>query len=405
MVYPHFKIHFSILILITVFAVSFAGPPEKNYDEFDDSIQFQMDSLDDKLNRFSLDTDSLLLLFDTLDHLEFNFEELNDLPGFPEIIIDENGVIKVLTDTGFVVITGNSFNKINNLYTIDDLDYNHNEITEFSKDIIIDEGERLATDIILIKGDVTVNGTVEGDIVVVGGNIYVNSTGYIRGDAIAVLGRVKKEEGGRVNGSTVSIALPFIILPYGSWVQVFEGILTLILVTSIFFSALAISLFPKPINRISSQLYAHPIKSFFFGHLLYFGAFLIWLLLLVSFIGLPLAILQPIAMIVMAIFGYASINVILGERLFKSNSPIKSFFLGTLITTAIPFILLVTGYISNSLVLFIFNAILLSLLLFVLLPFGLGAALLARFGLPKKKKKNGENGSREITIQAYASDE
>lgn len=396
-----------ILSIVLLFSVSvFAGPPDKSTPAPDRVPEIDEDSLNYEIQIITGRVDSLLSEIDTLRNFEFDLEDLPELPAYQEIIIDENGIIKVLTDSGLVIISGDSLPQIDHPLIIDERDYRRGELTEFGKDIIIDEGERVNSDITLISGDVTVNGTVDGDVVVVAGDIYVNSTGYIRGDATSVGGRVKKEEGSKVTGATVSINLPIMVLPRGSWMQVFEGILIIIMIISIFFSALAISLFPKPVRRITSQLAAHPIKSFFFGYLLYFAAFLVWLLLLVSVIGIPLAILgQPIAMLILVIFGYVATNVILGEKFFKSTSPISSFFLGSLITTAIPLILLILGYVTNLLVFFILNATLLGILLFVLLPFGLGAATLARFGLPRRKKNTDEDGEHEISIQISTGNE
>ena len=404
----HLKIQFIIIIWVAVFAVSFAGPPDEDYDESKSNEEMlrDLDSINAHLGELKFNTDSLLDLADSLRHMRFDFDDLRGIPSFREIVIDEEGVIKVLTDTGYVVIQEGTLPRIDNDDKFDSTDYRRGNITKFGKDIIIDEGERLNTDVVLISGDITVNGTIDGDVVVVGGDIYVNSTGYIRGDATTVGGRIKKEEGGKVNGTTLSLGLPFMILPRGSWIQVFEGIQIIVLIIGLFFSTMSISLFPKPVNRISTQLAAHPLKSFIFGYLLYFGAFLVWILLLVSFIGIPLALLgQPIVMMVMVIFGYAAINVVIGEKLFKAKTSLKAFFAGFLVTTCLPFVLLVLGYVTNSLVIFVLNAILLGTLLFVILPFGLGASMLARFGLPKRKKKNGDDNGREISVHVTVPNE
>ena len=407
--------HWLFIFLILNFALVslvWSGPPDSDRDEhrekdtFEFNIDIDEDSLNRELDKLTLRAESLSLRFDSLRSLNLeDLENLSNLPSFPEILIDENGVIKVLTDTGFVVIKIDSLALDTNFYIYDGNEIRDKPIIRGGRDIIIDEGDRLHSDIILFSGDVIVNGTVEGDVVTIGGDIYVNSTGYIRGDASAIGGRVKKEDGAKIRGASVSIALPFLILPRGSWMQIFAGILLLIMIISLFFSALSISLFPGPIKRITTQLREHPIKSFFFGYFFYIGAFLVWLLLLVSVIGIPLAVLaQPIVMVILTIFAYSAINVLFGEKFFKSQTPIKSFFLGCLITTLIPFTLLVLGYISNMLVIFIFNAILLGLLLFVLLPLGLGAAMLARFGLSRRHRRhdddNGEiRATATITVE------
>lgn len=333
--------------------------------------------------------ESLAVEYDSLNRLSIDFDDYADLPSFSEIIIDQNGTIKVRTDSGMVVIPPDSFLTGTN-------EPAQREITRWGQNIIVDEGEQLVSDIVLIGGDVTVNGSVEGDVVVIGGNIYVNDTGYIRGDATAIGGKVKKEEGAKVTGTTMAVSVPFMVIPRGSVFQIIQGILILIMVVSLFFSALAISLLPRPIVRISTKLAARPIKSFFFGYLSYLGVGLIWLLLLVSIIGIPLALIgEPIAFLVLIVFSYAAFNLALGEKVFKEKMPVKAFFYGCLITSALPFLLMFLGFLTDSLALFIINMILLSFLLFIILPFGFGAAFMARFGFPPRVRNEEDPENRE----------
>lgn len=328
--------------------------------------------------------ESLALQYDSLNKLNLDIEDYKNLPSFNEIIIDNDGTIKVRTDSGLVIIPPDSFLTTGTSKT-------RNEITRFGENIIIDDGERVLSDIVLIGGDVTVNGSVEGDVLVIGGNIYVNDTGYIRGDATAVGGKVKKEEGAKVTGTTLSISMPFMFIPRGSVLQIMQGIMILVMAISLFFSALAISLFPRPTLRISKKLSGQPIKSFLFGYLSYIGVGLIWVLLLVSLIGIPLAIIgEPVAFMLIIIFSYAAFNLSLGEKLFSERTPLKAFFYGCLVTTAGPFVLLFLGFLTNSLALFVINMVFLGILIFLILPFGFGATLLARFGFPPRVKNEPE---------------
>ena len=306
------------------------------------------------------------------------------LSSFKEIIIQEDGTIKALTDSGWIVIPSKDFDPIIST----SFDETHQEITRWGKNVVIDEGEQVTADITVISGDVTVNGCVEGDVVVISGNIYINSTGYIHGDAISVGGRIKKEEGAKVTGSTISIRAPFLMLPGGSVYQMIQGIMLLVMIITVVFSVLSISLFPRPVNRIGNKLTTRPIKSYIFGYIFYIGVFIVWLLLLVTVIGIPLAAFgEPIAFLVLVIVAYSAVNQVVGVRLFKEKTLLKSFWLGCLVTTGIPFLLLFLGFLTNSLALFVINMVMLGFIIFVVLPFGLGAASLARFGFPPRVKK------------------
>jgi hypothetical protein len=364
-----------------------AGPPDIDVHPSDDELLYLEDSLNLLSDKMALSAESLALHFESFEKFAQGLYDTLELPSFPEIIIDENGIIKVMTDTGMIVYSIDTSNAVSVKFN-KKLDQDRHDITEWGKNIIIEEGENFISNIVLISGDVTVNGSVDGDIVVVGGDIFINSTGYVRGDAVAVGGHVKKEEGAKVTGSSISIGAPFLVLPGGSAYQIIQGILLITMIVSMLFSAVSISLFRGPVVRISQKLTARPIKSFFFGYLVFLGSFLVCLLLLVSVIGIPLALIgQPIASIILTLFAYSAVNLVVGQWIFKHQSPVKAFFFGSIITTGLPFLLLLAGYLSNSLVLFILNMLFLGFLLFIILPFGLGAASLSRFGFPPRAGK------------------
>ncbi len=391
------KLLFVILLFLAVSAVALSGPP----DGVDANIYKELEAIEDSLSEIEkgLFLKGELLALDSLGKLSLELFDTSGLPSFSEIIIDETGIIKVMTDTGFIVISPDNIKSIIPSTSPGFSGLGRREITRWGKNIVIDEGELVIADIIVISGDVTVNGTVEGDVLVIGGDIYVNSTGYVKGDAIAVGGRLKQEEGAKITGSHVAVKMPFLILPRGSVYQSIEGVLLIIMIIALFLSALSISLFPKPISRLTDKLSEQPIKSFIFGYIFYVGLFFVWLLLMVSVIGIPLALLgEPVAFAILIIFAYTAINLVLGKMLFGEKIPFKSFWLGSLVTTGPPFLLLFLGYLTNSLALFVINMAMLGIMAFIILPFGLGAASLARFGLPPRAKKANDDPEQKIAV-------
>ena len=381
----------SFIILSVCLAVGLCGPPdvEDAFLNTEALLKLEEDSLALQAEILAKKAEFLIDSIKFPEKFNFEFLDTSGLSSYNEIIIGVDGVIKVLTDTGMIILSPGDFGIIMHPDFPDDIDFQQREITRWGKDVIIDEDERVFADITVISGNVTVNGYVDGDIVVIGGDIYVNTTGYVDGDAIAVGGRVKKYDGGKVTGSTISIRFPLLRLARGSVYQMIEGIMLLVMIISLVLSALSTALFPRPVDRIADKLLTRPIKSFIFGYISYVGFFLVWLLLLVSVIGIPLAFFgEPVAIIILIILAYAAINRVAGIKFFREQKNIKSFWYGSLVTTGIPFLLLLFGFITDSLVLFIFNMILHGFMLFILLPFGIGAASLARFGFPPRSKKN-----------------
>ncbi len=70
----------------------------------------------------------------------------------------------------------------------------------FDGNTTIAAGEVIEGDVVVKAGDLTVYGEVEGDVLVVGGTLYVKDGGKIRGNARVISGEIVREEGGVIEG-------------------------------------------------------------------------------------------------------------------------------------------------------------------------------------------------------------
>jgi hypothetical protein len=70
----------------------------------------------------------------------------------------------------------------------------------FDGDKTIDESETIKADVVLKGGDLKVYGTVDGDVLVVGGTLYVKAGGRITGNARAINGDIIKDDDGWIGG-------------------------------------------------------------------------------------------------------------------------------------------------------------------------------------------------------------
>jgi len=75
------------------------------------------------------------------------------------------------------------------------------DIIKLSGDIYVNEGNNVDGGVVTMKGNIYINGTVTKDAVAVFGNIYVN--GQVLGDAVTVTGKIILGEKGKVLGDTV----------------------------------------------------------------------------------------------------------------------------------------------------------------------------------------------------------
>jgi hypothetical protein len=416
---------YAVLLIFAFGNIAFGAPPEPPGTEKANKIELKAESISvsqlDSVNRFSELTknraeslmtqaartklkieaiyktkiDSLSEILDiskgkTEKLLNQAMESLDTLklPSYKEIIIDENGVIKARIDTGFITIDQSMIDSLLPDEIFDTTIGNRRQINSWGKNVVIDEDMRINSDIQVFRANVNVKGVVNGDVMTIGGDIYIAPTGVINGNAVAIGGKVKKDEGARVTGAIMQMRLPLMSAARSSAYQIILGVTILIVMLGLLFSWLAVALAPIPMGRISQQLLNNPFKSFAFGYICYISMPVIWVLLLVSVLGIPLALLGlPLVFPLVIVEAYAAINLAIGQRFFKKTNPIHAFLLGGLATTAAPLLLLIIGYLSNSLALFVINMIFLGLFLFIFIPFGIGAALLSRFGFPPRDKK------------------
>lgn len=77
------------------------------------------------------------------------------------------------------------------------------EETKFFGDYTVNADETVHRKIRVIGGDLTVHGTVIGQIIVVGGDVYLKSTSVIEGRIITLGGTIYKEDGAFISGKTI----------------------------------------------------------------------------------------------------------------------------------------------------------------------------------------------------------
>ncbi|MCX6120775.1 MAG: hypothetical protein NTX44_04065 [Ignavibacteriales bacterium] len=70
----------------------------------------------------------------------------------------------------------------------------------FSGDKVIEQAETIHNNVVVKGGDLTIYGTVDGDVLVVGGDLQMKRTGKITGGARVINGSIRKEDGAIIEG-------------------------------------------------------------------------------------------------------------------------------------------------------------------------------------------------------------
>lgn len=308
-----------------------------------------------------------------------------------------------------------------------DFDFSHtnaNDLVRFGEDIEIPAGKVVEGDVVAIGGDITVYGRVRGDAVAVGGAVHVKDAGAVEGDAVSLGGGVSTTDSATVGGSNVSIGkwdfarhgwhmLPalgmFGALGVGMW---FLKTIAEILLT-LFFAWVALLLLRDRMLRASEVLGQQFGRSFLMGLLAWAGLVLAVpvgvvtllvagaiaiVILCVTIIGIPLALLLVVALVlaiigllvavVLAAFlGYVNGSMYLGRRVLGSRfgaatNPIVAILGGLLTVAVIKGLSEILGTLGFFLVhpFSIAFAIAAGALTFILTTAGLGAYVVSRFG-------------------------
>jgi len=332
-----------------------------------------------------------------------------------ETVIDKEGIkigdlridLKSLKDLKIPPIEIESLEKSKKVSTIS------HDIVKVGRDIMVEEYEKVDGGVVAVGGDVTVKGTVLGDVVAVGGDVFVDSTGVIEGDAVSVGGEVEKEPGGVIRGERVGISflpkklfkpVPPVVFPpthmfrlppfFGGFggLALFARIIKIMLL--LFLGIVVISIVPKNVAKVKDKVRQDFLKSALVGLAAEILIIPVFLLLIVTIIGIPVAILvEPLLILAALILGYTGISYFIGEKLregtsLKPESPMMALVIGILVVESVLLLARVVGIFGH--LLFAFSWILTFvgwMIWYVAITVGFGASILTRLGTRPKEVK------------------
>jgi hypothetical protein len=255
-------------------------------------------------------------------------------------------------------------------------------------DIHVPRGKRVMDDVVAVFGSVEVEGEVEGDVVAVLGSVHVRDGAEVQGQAVSVGGVVDQEDGAVIQGQTVSVGF----LPSTWGLPALPLTLSAIAagwVAAVFAGWIFALVFPGRLVRVAATASRRTGASFFLGLASVPGFAALLVLLFVTVIGIPLAILLPFAYIILAYAGHLAATYVLGCKLvgrpLGSRGLAWPIVAGSLMV-ALFFVAGAVLFVAPGLTrpLALFSALLGCLLAIALTSIGTGAFLLSRFGaLPK----------------------
>jgi cytoskeletal protein CcmA (bactofilin family) len=238
-----------------------------------------------------------------------------------------------------------------------EIEANEGDVVKIGQDLYVAEGEVVPGDAVCIDGDLTIAGTVHGDAVCASGDIVLESTAVVNGDVVSIGGCIDKASGAEVGGQEVCIGGKFapiipIITPLITKLgEISEPIAeTVIDITweivfflFLMFLGLLLSVFMK---RQMDNVHDHLTKEFPRSALLGIALVvlapieaLVIVLIGITCIGLPLAILILVALFALHYIGYVVFGEVIGSFILGSGKhPMLKILVGVAILQSVAII-------------------------------------------------------------------
>src|SRR5512133_3150275 len=197
-------------------------------------------------------------------------------------------------------------------------------VIKIGSDVTVEAGQKVRT-VIAIGGQITVSGTVEKNVVSVGGSVVLTKTAVVEGNVVALGGVIVIARDAKVDGSLTEInssnlyetLAAALSTEWEGWSWIFAIISLSIFLVILVLALLTVALLPKPVRVISEAIRENTFKVVLCGLL---GLVLIAplaLLLTISVVGIALIPLEVIIVACSIILGFISVGQLIGRRALR----------------------------------------------------------------------------------------
>jgi hypothetical protein len=284
-------------------------------------------------------------------------------------------------------------------YTLEADERLEGDLVVLGGDVTVEEGSVVEGSVIVWNGSAMIAGTVVGDLVVSDGDIALEESAWVQGDVVCTFNcDVTQVSGARVGGALIEdLPLPElrgfdapirIPDPVRVWeagpgrvvnwmVRVLRTIASILVMAVV--AGLVGLIWPEQTERVAQTVARAPWHSVGLGVLVSLGALVavpILVLLALTICLAPASLLVALALAAVGLFGWIGIGALLGRRLLQALkaqaiTPMWSAALGTLVLTLVSSLLDLVPCLG-----WLVGGV----ATFVLGSMGMGAVLLSRFG-------------------------
>lgn len=190
------------------------------------------------------------------------------------------------------------------------------------------KADDIITTLVMIAGDATIQGTVTGNILIIGGDVALAPGAQVKGMLKVIGGQITGNLESAKNSSvsnhwrTLPAVANVLMHPHTVWdIKKHRNFrLTTLKFALLLLTYLLIALvFPRPINAISSLLARRPIECILFSILMFVVIPAVFVVLILSIIGYPFLLLCICLLVPLALCGKAAIFFTLGSTLLAGR--------------------------------------------------------------------------------------
>jgi len=199
-------------------------------------------------------------------------------------------------------------------------------IVRIGRDIHIFEGQQVGS-VTVVGGQITVSGLVENNVVAIGGSVVLTGEAVVRGNVVSLGGVVVRGNGAQIFGNISEVNSANFLAAVSSafydeseaWSWLTDIIYFCFFALLFILSLITGLLFPRPLNTIISSITYNKAKSFFWGFLSVMMIAPFFMLLVLSFVGIPLIPLAFSLIMLVFVFGFIAANALLGRFILKKT--------------------------------------------------------------------------------------
>jgi hypothetical protein len=207
------------------------------------------------------------------------------------------------------------------------------DIVRMGEDVVVERGEVVEGDVVALGGSILVRGRVMGDVVALGGSVRLDSTAVVNGDAVAMGGKVELRPGARLMGQRVSMGVPGVsVFPSrGRWswgtpqatgngMKGFLGVFSTLFGLGFYLvyfllGWLFYALGKRRLGVVRATVEERFLPSLGLGIVGWPLAILVGILLAITVIGIPVAMLLPALLFFLCFMGTVTVLWAVGEAL------------------------------------------------------------------------------------------